>query len=87
MGQGAAGSCEVAATGKQREKHEVLGLISAHGMQHSFAAPQSSLLPELGVTEESPAVTCMSSSLLPLVFGFAESAQQTPADAFPTLRS
>lgn len=69
MGQGAAGSlCEVAATGKQREKHEVLGLISAHGMQYSFTAPQSSLLTELDVTEESPAVTCMSSSLLPLIF-------------------
>lgn len=88
MGQGAAGSlCEVAATGKQREKHEVLGLISAHGMQYSFTAPQSSLLTELDVTEESPAVTCMSSSLLPLIFGFAKSAQQTSADAFPTLQS
>lgn len=53
IGQGAAGSLyEVTATGKQWEKHEVLGLISTCGMQYSFTAPQTSLLSELDVREE-----------------------------------
>lgn len=51
MGQGAAvSSCEVIATGKQQEKPEVSGVISAHRLQYSLMTPCSSLLQELDVT-------------------------------------